>query len=155
MIASDHAPHTREEKDGDNPPPGVPGLETTMPLLLRAVDEGRLTMDAPGALVTTNPERIYGLRLHPETARRMGSRRAFIAARDGYRTRCGWSPLRGRGAGASGASVAARGVGLRGWQVLVARGSASRYWLPEPAQDVVNSCFRAARRSSGCRKNRP
>ena len=31
-FASDHAPHTPLEKDGDKPPPGFPGLETTLPL---------------------------------------------------------------------------------------------------------------------------
>src|SRR5690606_38963867 len=30
-IATDHAPHTRAEKEGDSPPPGVPGLETMLP----------------------------------------------------------------------------------------------------------------------------
>ena len=36
-FATDHAPHTVEEKDSDNPPPGFPGLETLLPLLLNAV----------------------------------------------------------------------------------------------------------------------
>ena len=44
-FATDHAPHTVEEKSGDNPPPGFPGLETALPLFLTAVHEGRLTMD--------------------------------------------------------------------------------------------------------------
>ena len=44
-FATDHAPHTLAEKDGENPPPGFPGLETILPLLLTAVDDGRLTMD--------------------------------------------------------------------------------------------------------------
>lgn len=39
------APHTLEEKSGENPPPGFPGLETLLPLLLTAVAQGRLTMD--------------------------------------------------------------------------------------------------------------
>ena len=32
-FATDHAPHTLAEKDGPNPPPGFPGLETALPLL--------------------------------------------------------------------------------------------------------------------------
>src|SRR5215208_5007224 len=44
-FATDHAPHTLEEKDSDNPPPGFPGLETLLPLLLTAVDRGRLTIN--------------------------------------------------------------------------------------------------------------
>src|SRR5512147_2912604 len=43
-FATDHAPHTLAEKDSDNPPPGFPGLETLLPLLLTAVSESRLTI---------------------------------------------------------------------------------------------------------------
>src|ERR1043165_7071815 len=44
-FATDHAPHTIEEKDSDNPPPGFPGLETLLPLLLTAADDARLTIN--------------------------------------------------------------------------------------------------------------
>jgi carbamoyl-phosphate synthase/aspartate carbamoyltransferase/dihydroorotase len=44
-FATDHAPHTLAEKDDGNPPPGFPGLETMLPLLLTAVSEGRLTVE--------------------------------------------------------------------------------------------------------------
>src|SRR5215217_4439496 len=44
-FATDHAPHTLAEKDSDNPPPGFPGLETLLPLLLTAADQRRLTVD--------------------------------------------------------------------------------------------------------------
>lgn len=37
LIESDHAPHTIEEKMSENPPFGVPGLETTLSLLLRLI----------------------------------------------------------------------------------------------------------------------
>ena len=39
------APHTVEEKSGEKPPPGFPGLETMLPLLLTAVNDGRLTIE--------------------------------------------------------------------------------------------------------------
>lgn len=39
------APHSVEEKDSQKPPPGFPGLETMLPLLLTAVAEGRLTIE--------------------------------------------------------------------------------------------------------------
>ena len=45
VFATDHAPHTLNEKDGDNPPPGFPGLETALPLFLTAVHQGRLSME--------------------------------------------------------------------------------------------------------------
>lgn len=39
------APHTVEEKSSPNPPPDLPGLETMLPLLLTAVNQGRLTIN--------------------------------------------------------------------------------------------------------------
>ena len=44
-LLNDHAPHTLEEKDGKTPPPGFPGLETALPLLLTAVKQGRLSIE--------------------------------------------------------------------------------------------------------------
>ena len=45
-FATDHAPHPLSEKArAENPPPGFPGLETALPLLLTAVHQGRLTLD--------------------------------------------------------------------------------------------------------------
>jgi dihydroorotase-like cyclic amidohydrolase len=66
-FATDHAPHTLAEKDGPNPPPGFPGLETALPLLLTAVHAGRLTMEDIIARCYTNPHRIFHLPEQPET----------------------------------------------------------------------------------------
>src|SRR5689334_20867657 len=66
-FATDHAPHTLAEKDGENPPPGFPGLETLLPLLLTAVDDRRLTVDDLIRKSVTNPRRIFNLPEQPET----------------------------------------------------------------------------------------
>jgi carbamoyl-phosphate synthase/aspartate carbamoyltransferase/dihydroorotase len=58
-FATDHAPHTAEEKDSENPPPGFPGLETALPLWLTAVDSGRLTVDTLIEKMHTNPRRLF------------------------------------------------------------------------------------------------
>ncbi|XP_076265993.1 carbamoyl-phosphate synthetase 2, aspartate transcarbamylase, and dihydroorotase rudimentary isoform X2 [Rhynchophorus ferrugineus] len=60
-FATDHAPHTIEEKLSSNPPPGFPGLETLLPLLLDAVNEGRLTMEDLINKLYRNPRRIFSL----------------------------------------------------------------------------------------------
>jgi len=39
------APHTVEEKTSEKAPPGFPGLETILPLLLTAIHEGKLTLE--------------------------------------------------------------------------------------------------------------
>ncbi|XP_067950239.1 multifunctional protein CAD-like isoform X2 [Watersipora subatra] len=66
-FATDHAPHTDEEKARDNAPFGFPGLETMLPLLLTAVNDGRLTLDDVVAKLHTNPKRIFNLPDQPDT----------------------------------------------------------------------------------------
>ena len=98
IIASDHAPHTRAEKESASPPPGVPGLETTLPLLLRAVDEGRLTLERMIELTWRGPLRVYGLRPPPDSGIEVEIDAPYSLPADGYRTRCGWSPYAGESA---------------------------------------------------------
>ena len=60
-FATDHAPHTKAEKDGENPPPGFPrAWRPRWPLLLAAVREGRLTMEDLLKRMHDNPRRIFG-----------------------------------------------------------------------------------------------
>jgi len=94
-FATDHAPHTAEEKDSDNPPPGFPGLETALPLLLTAVADGRLTMDDLIARMYTNPRRIFRLPEQPETWVEVDDKTGYeIHAAEQF-TRCGWTPFEG------------------------------------------------------------
>jgi carbamoyl-phosphate synthase/aspartate carbamoyltransferase/dihydroorotase len=95
VVESDHAPHTLDEKRGDPPPSGVPGLETTLPLLLTAVREGRLSLERMIALVTTNPRRIFGLQAPPETYTEIDLDASYVISREGLHTACGWSPFEG------------------------------------------------------------
>lgn len=60
-FATDHAPHSLEEKTSSNPPPGLPGLETILPLLLTAVHEGKLTLEDLVNKFHRNPKRIFNL----------------------------------------------------------------------------------------------
>lgn len=55
------APHSVGEKDSEKPPPGYPGLETMLPLLLTAVSEGRLTVEDIIKRLYENPARIFSL----------------------------------------------------------------------------------------------
>jgi len=94
-FATDHAPHTLEEKDSDNPPPGFPGLETLLPLLLTAVDDGRLTIDNVIQKSVTNPRKIFNLPEQPETYVEIDEASTYeIKAKDQF-TRCGWTPFEG------------------------------------------------------------
>ena len=94
-IATDHAPHTLAEKQSAAPPPGVPGLETALPLMLTAVAEGRLSLDRLVELMDTNPRRIYGLPAQPDTWIEVGIGPSRIIDNQRLQTKCGWSPFTG------------------------------------------------------------
>ncbi|MEW6329304.1 MAG: dihydroorotase family protein, partial [Candidatus Micrarchaeota archaeon] len=64
IVASDHAPHTREEKEKNYraAPSGVPGVETTLPLLLDAANKKRMTLARIVQMTSSNPARIFNLK---------------------------------------------------------------------------------------------
>ena len=95
-FATDHAPHTLEEKDSENPPPGFPGLETLLPLLLNAVHEGRLTIDDILQKAVLNPRRIFNLPEQPETWVEVDEHAEYEIKAIEQFTRCGWTPFEGR-----------------------------------------------------------
>ncbi len=73
-LGSDHAPHTLEEKLASNVwdvKVGVPGLETTLPLILTAVRKNRLSLSQAMTFLAEKPAEIFGLsdrgRLEPGT----------------------------------------------------------------------------------------
>jgi dihydroorotase-like cyclic amidohydrolase len=94
-FATDHAPHTIEEKDSDNPPPGFPGLETILPLLLTAVAESRLTIPDLIAKMYTNPKRIFNLPDQPETWVEVDENETYEIKASEQFTLCNWTPFEG------------------------------------------------------------
>ena len=62
-IGSDHAPHTLEEKAKPYPrsPSGLPGVQTTVPVMLNHVAEGRLSLARLVDLMNAGPARIFGI----------------------------------------------------------------------------------------------
>jgi carbamoyl-phosphate synthase/aspartate carbamoyltransferase/dihydroorotase len=95
-FATDHAPHTLAEKDGENPPPGFPGVETMLPLLLTAVSKGRLTLDDIIQKSVTNPRRIFKLPEQPETWVEVDENAEYEIKAADLHSRCGWTPYEGR-----------------------------------------------------------
>jgi dihydroorotase len=65
IIASDHAPHLLTEKEGKDPweaPPGIPGLETALPLMLTQVKRGRISLHRLISMLSERPVQIFGLK---------------------------------------------------------------------------------------------
>jgi len=94
-FATDHAPHTLAEKDGENPPPGFPGLETALPLLLTAVHEGRLSLEDLVQRMYDNPRRIFKLPEQPGTWIEVDLDHTWELRASEMQTRCGWTPFEG------------------------------------------------------------
>lgn len=94
-IATDHAPHTRAEKESAAPPPGVAGLETSLPLMLTAVKDGRLSLARLIDLMATNPRRIFNLPDQPETFIEVDDQTPFTITNEALHTKCGWTPFAG------------------------------------------------------------
>jgi dihydroorotase len=63
IMGTDHAPHTLEEKEKNvwEAPPGIPNLETTLPLLLNRINHGQMTFSQMKQLLCENPARIFNL----------------------------------------------------------------------------------------------
>ncbi|HXF60605.1 MAG TPA: amidohydrolase family protein [Caldilineaceae bacterium] len=106
IVATDHAPHTLAEKGvgvspemgagSHAPPPGVPGVETMLPLLLTAVHAGRLALDDVIEKCALAPRRIYGLPEPPETYIEVDVDARFTLRHAAMKTRVGWTPFDGR-----------------------------------------------------------
>ena len=94
-FATDHAPHTLEEKDSPKPPPGFPGLETALPLYLELVREGLLTMDGLVARTVDNPRKIFGIPEQTETWVEVDTDSTWTARGADMFTRAKWTPFEG------------------------------------------------------------
>lgn len=62
-VCSDHQPHEPDAKLApfSNAEPGVSGLETLLPLTLRLVDDGLVTLSEAIALLTSKPAAVLGV----------------------------------------------------------------------------------------------
>lgn len=103
IIGSDHAPHTKEEKDRGfpNSPSGMPGVQTLLPLMLNHVNNGKLSLDRLIELVCKNPAKLYSLnkgiiregRDADLTIIDMNQKHTFT--NEEMKTKSGWTPFKG------------------------------------------------------------
>ena len=122
-FATDHAPHTLQEKDSKQPPPGFPGLETALPLLLTAVTEGRLGMDDLLIRMHTNPRRIFRLPEQAETEVELDLETRWEIRGESLYTRSAWTPFEGWQVRGKVRRVILRGMeAFRDGEVLAPRG---------------------------------
>ncbi|GLI54993.1 dihydroorotase [Propionigenium maris DSM 9537] len=101
-LGTDHAPHTLEEKDA-KVTFGIPGIETAMPLMLDAVNEGRLTLAKLVEMYSTKPAEIFNLKGKGRLEAGYDAdiiivdmERRYTLKNEEIVSRCGWTPFDGR-----------------------------------------------------------
>ena len=96
VVESDHAPHTRADKESADPPAGMPGLETTIPLL--GLGRARGSASTPSGstqLVTSGPQRVLGIEPPADTRTIVDLDASWVVDGRQLRSAPGWSPFDG------------------------------------------------------------
>ncbi|HAG46179.1 MAG TPA: dihydroorotase [Gammaproteobacteria bacterium] len=105
IIATDHAPHTLAEKSVNYPatPSGMPGVETSLPLMLTAMTEGRCTLADILNWMCRGPAQLYGIPNKGQIAEGFDAdltlvdmQTARLLQDEDVVSRAGWSAYRGR-----------------------------------------------------------
>ncbi len=94
MIASDHAPHTFEEKVTKGSP-GFPGLETSLALLITAYKQGKITLDQIIQKCYLNPKRIFNLPEQADTYIEVDLDNEWVVPDETSFSKCKWTPFAG------------------------------------------------------------
>jgi len=103
MVATDHAPHTRAEKDASvwEAPSGVPGVGTALPLLLARAREGAVSHERVRQATATAPAETFGLPRKGRVREGYDADLVLLAEEtdeitaDRLRSKCGWTPFEG------------------------------------------------------------
>jgi dihydroorotase (multifunctional complex type) len=108
MLSSDHAPHTREEKevgwtDAWAAHTGTPGIQYQLPLMIDAMHQGRISLARLVDLVASAPARVFGLdrkgTLSPGADADIAlidTEREWTITNDSVLSKIGWTPYDGR-----------------------------------------------------------
>ncbi len=119
VVATDHAPHTVEEKEEpfEIAPPGIPEVETYVPMFMFLVKSGRISLKRAVEVLMENPARLVGLKkgkieigYHADFAVYDFTEVKTIKSRD-LHYKCGWTPYRGN-------YIKPKHVFLRGEQLI-------------------------------------
>ncbi|MEK6943456.1 MAG: amidohydrolase family protein [Nanoarchaeota archaeon] len=102
-IATDHAPHLKEEKEKANYPFGIPGEETLLPLMLDASNRNLITLPKIIELCCENPAKIFKIKNKGFLKEGYDAdivivdlgKRQMVREED-LLTKCKWSPFSGK-----------------------------------------------------------
>ena len=145
VIGSDHAPHTIEEKERPYPssPSGMPGVQTSLPLLLNHMHEGRLSLQRIVDLTSAGPQRLFGIAAKGRIAIGYDADLVIVDLKkrrtisdDWIASKCGWTPFDGKSVmGWPTATVLRGNIGVREDEVMGTSGGRAVRFVEA---DVIN-----------------
>ena len=101
-IGSDHAPHTKEEKNRKYPlsPSGMPGVQTLLPVMLDHVNKGKLKIEKLIKLVCENPCDLFGIKNkgyikenYDADLTIVDMNKEVVIKDNWIESKCGWTPF--------------------------------------------------------------
>ena len=101
MLATDHAPHTLEEKMSPNPPSGMPGLDTYGNFVLWLLRAKYVSPGAAAKITSYNAARFFNIaggRIaegFPAKFTVLGTQGETVIRNADMKTKCGWTPFDG------------------------------------------------------------
>ncbi|MEQ9487195.1 dihydroorotase [Coleofasciculus sp. F4-SAH-05] len=137
FIATDHAPHTLEEKAQTYPnsPSGMPGVETSLALILTQAIQGRCTITQVSNWMSTAVAKAYRIPNKGAIAPGYDADLVLVdlenyrpVKREELLTKCGWSPF--------------EGWNLTGWSVMTIVGGQVAYERGKLHTDVRGQALR-------------
>ena len=103
-IATDHAPHTLEEKNlpYGQAPSGMPGVETSLTLILNEVSKGKISLKDVVKWMSENPAKLYNIRNkgflkagYDADITIIDMDKEKVISNDFMKTKCGWTAFNG------------------------------------------------------------
>ena len=137
VLGSDHAPHTREEKDHAYPAShsGMTGVQTLVPIMLDHVNAGRLSLARFVDLTSHGPARLFGLAGKGRIAMGYDADltivdlgRSETISNSQVQSKCGWTPY--------------DGVSVKGWPVGTFVRGHRAMWQGEIANKAIGQPIR-------------
>ena len=104
VIGSDHAPHTIKEKNfkWPNSPSGLPGVQTTLHLMLHHVSKGKIKLEKVVELLAYNPAKIYKIKNKGQIKKEFDAditildlNKTYIIKNKDMAYKCHWTPFDG------------------------------------------------------------
>jgi len=104
ILGSDHAPHTREEKDHPYPGShsGMTGVQTLVPIMLDHVNKGRMSLERFVDMTSHGPNRLFGIARKGRIAVGYDAdltivdlKRTQTITNEWVKSRVGWTPYHG------------------------------------------------------------